>query len=194
MKREFDPTGHTPSAVHPKIAYGPSTKKKLRARMDRKIDPSIAGKLKHPVVIHRDKKLHPQVLAAAVPAHQTTGGRGHVVLGPTFKPSGKRKPNQFTNPALLNTRGTVNHELAHAQLKRPPRTTTSMLTNMGEEARADAVSGANLYRKNGAVNSKKEIKAIKREYGAGVINSDGLKINNRYLKVRRLARAAGKLR
>jgi hypothetical protein len=51
MRREFDPAGHVQSEKHPKIQYGPSTTPKLRRRMDRKINPDIAGKLKHPVVI-----------------------------------------------------------------------------------------------------------------------------------------------
>lgn len=203
IKTEFDQRWHTQSPVHPNIHYGPSTTPKMRARLDRKIDPKIAGGLKHPVVIHHDPKLNPNLHAGAVPAHVTTGGKGHVVLGSVFKPSGKTRGQEVLGTKIPgpSAKGVVNHEIAHAQLRRPPRQIdmkvdphTRAATNFGEEARADAVSGAKLYRKNGMITGRKTLKVVQREFGRDAIDPGALKVNNRYLKVHRLVRAARKVK
>jgi hypothetical protein len=170
LKQEFDPSHHVPSEVHRNISYGASTKPKMRARLDRKIDPTISEKLKHPVVFHHDKKLHPNVMGAAVPAHSTTGGRGHVVLGSTFKGSGKRKGNEaISREDVKSSRATINHELIHAGAKKTPWQPGMKrmgVRAMGEEARADAASGANLYTKTGVISPRKTIKQAKGEIRA----------------------------
>jgi hypothetical protein len=210
MKREFDPSHHKPSAVHPNIAYGESVKRKARARLDRKLDSKLTGALKHPVVFHRDKDLSPMAHAAAVPAHKATGGRGHVVLGHSFKRSGKWM-NEGQGAAT--GRNVINHELAHASVKRPPIAVADpkkfARQALGEEGRADAVSRGHVYTKTGAMPDKKLIRSQQKEFkrakktpatsGLDAYEPQQIKMVDRqlaaqghYHKVKRLIRVASK--
>lgn len=155
MKSEFDRSGHTPSEMHSKIAYGSSVSPQARANIDRQIDPKQAGGLRHTVVIHHDSALK-NAHAAAVPAHVTTGGRGHIVLGETFTAGGRWTE---AGTSGLNSRSVISHEMAHAAKKQPPHLARTPSQNMGEEARADAVSGTHAYTKTGAVPEKASLTA-----------------------------------
>jgi Rieske Fe-S protein len=108
------------------------------------------------VVYHHDANLNPGVHAAAVQASQVSGKKGHVVLGQPF--TAGYKPPKGQDPKYR--RGVVNHELAHASVKQPPRQNGTVLRNIGEEARADAVSGADAYLKNKAVLGSKTSKIL----------------------------------
>lgn len=198
MKHEFDPAHHTPSAVHPKIAYGPSTTPEMRARLDRVISPRIAGKLPHVVAIHHDESLHPNIHAAALGAHQTTGGRGHVVLGSQFDESGKKKSSGDFG-ARPQSRNVLNHELVHAGNKRPPlQPGASKSKAIGEEARADTVSRSGLYLKNGMVprggHAGVARAAMQTERLGLTPNAEGMAAAHHYHTVRELIRGARKVK
>lgn len=154
----------TPSAVHPNIHYGASIPAKHHAELDRKIDPEVAGKLRHPVVIHHDP-LPDSVHAAAIGAHVTTGGRGHVVLN-AHEMSAGGKLNKDQASHYLGVRGhhVLNHEIAHASLKHSNPIKwmhhdelEMARRSMGEEARADArgVRGKGVYQRTGNAGTPK---------------------------------------
>lgn len=188
MKQEFDPKGHTPSATHKQIHYGTSVTPQMRSVLDRVIDPKIAGKLKHPVVYHHDPTLTSHAMAAAIPAHQSTGGKGHVVLGSPF--TAGYKPPRGKDPKIR--RGVVNHELVHANVNKPPEQgKIRALSNIGEESRADHVSGANHYVKAGSVPGRRTTKVI-----SGILGKypEATAQARRYHEVGGLINAAKKLR
>lgn len=197
LKREFDPSHHTPSPVHAKIHYGESVPPKMRQTLDTVIDPKLAGRLKHPVVFHHDRELTSGAHAAAVSAHQTTGGRGHVVLGRNF--TGDYKPPRGQSPTMR--RDAVNHEIGHAMIRGKPEHNTSPTRNLGEEARADTVSGTKLYVKNGLVPKRKVTGAVgwvadraaSRSAGGEAVQA-GLEPARRYHAVTRMIEAAKKVK
>lgn len=190
MKSEFNPAGHTPSAVHRNIAYGPSMSPQLRAGVDKSVDPEIVKKLRHPVVFHHVPELDSNSLAAAVPAHPLTGGRGHVALGRHFAPGSKLPIGVgATRPDIIN------HELAHAAVRQAPGAPGSYSRTMGEEARADAVSRTNTYVKNGVVPSQRSVKFSSRLYPKSAKRpGTTVGVNMRYHEVSDLVGAAKKLR
>lgn len=189
LKQDFDVTRHRPSTVHPNISYGHSITAKMEAGLDKTIDPKISAGLKHRVVLHHDTSLHPNIMAAAIPAHPLTGGRGHVVLGAPFTP-GWKAPRGAGTPR----RAIVNHELAHASLKHQPIQSSVPAKNIGEEARADAQSGANAYTRNHVVAGRRttallsHLPADKKE----LIPQIGTSVA--YHRVRGLIRAGTKVR
>lgn len=189
MKAEFDKSTHTPSAVHPNIHYGPSMSPQLRNGVDKVLDPSLVKKLKHPVVFHHVPNLSDHGLAAAVPAHTVTGGRGHVALGRHFT-LGAKMPIGTAGHAAV-----VNHELAHAAVRQRPELGVSRARSLGEEARADAVSRTQVYVRNGVVPSAKTLKFQTKLAPKSALKTGTTLFNaTRYHHIQGLIGAAQKLR
>jgi hypothetical protein len=163
MKHEIDPTHHTPSAVHPNIHYGPSVNPEMKATLDRSIDPKLAAKSPHPIVIHHVPDLHPQVVAGALGAHPLTGGRGHVAIGPVLHETGHWNIHEDAQAKGITGPRILNHEIAHASLKGKPVHDLKPVRNMGEESRADTVSRAGIYRRSGAIGTPKVLRQVKRD-------------------------------
>lgn len=140
-------SGTTPSQTHKMIEYGHTVPHKMRAELDRDINPALAGKLKHKVAIHHVPE-HYGSIASAVGAHVTTGGKGHVLLGGDFQHGQEHLGVGVTRSQVLN------HELVHASLKEKNPTLLGRKdwrkAAAGEEARADMKSGADLYHRHGA--------------------------------------------
>lgn len=158
-----------PSPTHPNIRYGASIPAQHHAALDAKIDPALAAKSRHPIVIHHDavrgdEKFGHNIYAGAVGAHQTTGGVGHVVMHGTHM----KKDGSFTSDAKfihdvqgvkIKDHQVLNHELVHAQNQVSPQRhfnshpAHTYASAAGEEARADAlgVRGKGIYQRQGAV-------------------------------------------
>ena len=138
----------TPSAVHRNVHYAASVPEGARSFWDKTIDPKVASKLRRPTVIHHSENMGTGFGGAALPAHVTTGRKAHVVISVV-----NGKPHSMSMPG--GAKGTINHELAHTiqGKKTNPAmwATKGALANSGNEAKADALSGANVYTKGGVV-------------------------------------------